>query len=207
MDPETRIRLLMTEPVLSVDMDDPPSEVRRLLTGYAVHHLPVVQGGKLVGILSDADLKKLDAFLPRHGASSDDYLNSHISIAKLMSPPLVTAEPDEHVGPVAEKMVRAGVHSAPVVDSNGRLVGILTTTDIISAALQETQRNPLPSSTEAPPRSAESIQALEAVLHAADRYLRGGQDETLHARLLNAIDHAKKIIGDSTGTRGSVRSL
>lgn len=137
MDAATRVRCLMTEPVLSVDLAARPSEMLRLLAGYPVHHLPVVDEGKLVGMLSDADLKKLDAVLPRHGASPDAYLDSHVSIDKLMTHPVLAVGPDEPVASVASRMVRAGVHAVPVVDMLGRLVGILTTTDIIDAALRD----------------------------------------------------------------------
>jgi acetoin utilization protein AcuB len=210
MDPDTRVRLLMTQPVLSVGLDDPPSEVRRLLAGYAVHHLPVVRDGKLAGMLTDADLKKLDAFLPRQGAASNEFLNSHISIAKLMSQPRVTVDPEDHIGPVAEQMVRAGVHAAPVVDSHGQLLGILTTSDIIAAALQQTpssERAPPADQTAIPTRSAETIHALEAVLQAADRFLQSGHAETAHALLLKAVEHAKQVIGEPPGARSSMRSL
>jgi signal-transduction protein with cAMP-binding, CBS, and nucleotidyltransferase domain len=46
---EEPVNRLMTEPVLSVEITDAPSEVFRLLTQYKVHHLPVVRDGCLVG--------------------------------------------------------------------------------------------------------------------------------------------------------------
>jgi CBS domain-containing protein len=208
MHPETRVRCLMTEPVLSVELDAKPSEMRRLLAAYPVHHLPVVEGGTLVGMLSDADLRKLDALLPRHGDVADAYLDGHVTIARLMTHPVISAGPDEPIGAVAARMVRTGVHAVPVVGAAGRLLGIVTTTDIIDAALREAPAAPgaATSPGDAAPPPAEALRALQAVLQAADRYLRAGQDEALHARLLGAVERAQSLLAVPGSTRTALHS-
>ena len=199
MDPEIRIRRLMTAPALSIDVEDRPSSVLKRLAGHPGHHLPVVRDGKLVGMLGDTDLRKLDAVLPRKGAAADCFLDSHVSIEQLMSPPTVTAGPDDPVGAVARRMIEAGVHAAPVVDTHGLLVGILTTTDIIEAALQDSRSGSPAAHVGQTLPDDEHRRALQAVLLAADRYLRAGQDERLHAGLLNAVEKAKRMLGEATG--------
>ncbi len=52
MHPSDPVNRLMTEAVLTVDVDDPAGEVLRLFGGYPVHHLPVLEGSKVVGMLS-----------------------------------------------------------------------------------------------------------------------------------------------------------
>ncbi|MCU0759443.1 MAG: CBS domain-containing protein [Steroidobacteraceae bacterium] len=207
MDPDTRVRRLMTEPVLSVELDARPSEMLRLLAGYPVHHLPVVDGGRLVGMVSDADLRKLDGLLPHHGDAGDAYLDSRITIGRLMTHPVLAAGPDEPVGAVAARMVRAGVHAVPVVDAGGRLVGILTTTDIIDAALRDDAgARTAPAADPAASPSSEGLRALRSVLQAADRYLRGGQDEALHAQLLLAVEAARVVLDSPAAPRGALHS-
>jgi len=139
----------MTEAVLSVDVDEPAGEVLRLLAGYPVHHLPVLSGQKVVGMISSADVMKLEAFLPRTGATRADYLSQHMHIEKLMHKPAITIRPQSTLLDAARTMASNAVHALPVVDEQERLLGIITTTDIMHAALA-----PLPAT---PARAAEPI--------------------------------------------------
>ena len=65
MHPGDPVLHLMTVAVLTVDINDPAGEVLRLFAGYPVHHLPVLDQQKVVGMLSSADVMKLELFLPK----------------------------------------------------------------------------------------------------------------------------------------------
>jgi CBS domain-containing protein len=127
------VNRLMTEAVLSIGADEPAGEVLRLFREYPVHHLPVVEDRRVVGVLSGADLLKLRALIPRSVASAEKYLNGKMKVKALIARPAVTIAQHETVERAAELMASYGIHSLPVVDSKGHLVGILTTTDIIAA--------------------------------------------------------------------------
>ena len=127
------VNRLMTEAVLSIGADEPAGEVLRLFREYPVHHLPVVEDRRVVGVLSAADLLKLRAVIPRGVASPERYLNDKMKVTALIARPAVTIAQHETVERAAELMASHGFHSLPVVDSKGHLVGILTTTDIIAA--------------------------------------------------------------------------
>jgi CBS domain-containing protein len=127
------VNRLMTEAVLSVDAEEPAGEVLRLFRDYPVHHLPVVSDRRVIGMLSSADLLKLRAMLPKSLVSVEDYLNEKMQVRALISRPPVTIAQHDTVERAAELMARHAIHSLPVVDPAGHLVGILTTTDIISA--------------------------------------------------------------------------
>jgi CBS domain-containing protein len=125
----------MTDAVLTVDLTAPTTEILRLFSGYPVHHLPVVKGTKVVGMLGASDLLKLKGFLPRLGSRSLDYLNEHMRIAEVMRQPAITIRPHQSIEKAATLMAEHGIHSLPVTDDDEHLLGIITTTDIISNAL------------------------------------------------------------------------
>ena len=127
---------LMTEAVLSIAADEPAGEVLRLFREYPVHHLPVVDDRRVIGMLSGADLLKLRAMVPKSVASAEDYLSAKMNARALISRPAVTITQHETVERASELMAHHGIHSLPVVDSTGHLVGILTTTDIIGAVFE-----------------------------------------------------------------------
>jgi CBS domain-containing protein len=165
--------------------------------------MPVVDGGRVVGMISSADLMKLDAFLPRKGLSAIEYLDSHVKLEALMQRPAVTVGGNESVARAAELMATKGIHALPVVDDRGMLIGIVTTTDIMGAAL----RGDAAAGQGAGRPDAAALtrmRALEAVLLAAERYIGAGQDERLHAELVRAIERARA--SDATSAAGPGRA-
>ncbi|MFO1401869.1 MAG: CBS domain-containing protein [Steroidobacteraceae bacterium] len=211
MRPQDRISLLMTEEVLSVAIDEPAGEVLRLFAGYPVHHLPVLRGREVVGMLSSADVMKLEHFVPRGsvGAGAQEYLNQRMTVAALVRRAPVTVRAEQTVQDAAELMAGHGIHALPVVDSQQHLVGIVTTSDLIAAALQvapapgaaappaaaaaATTDSAAPSATDPHvPCDPQRIAALEKVLEAAERYVSAGQSAQLHTELLRAIERARR---------------
>lgn len=202
MQPQDRISLLMTVEVLSVDIDEPAGEVLRLFAGYPVHHLPVLRGREVVGMLSSADMMKLEHFLPRTGANVQSYLSQRMTVAALLRREAITVGADQTVQDAAELMARHGIHALPVVDTRQHLLGIVTTSDLIAAALRdapETETGAARAAGRAPGPTAQSalhdqqrVAELEHVLEAADRYLSAGQSQQLHTELLRAISRAKR---------------
>jgi len=178
----------MTAQVLSIDVDAAPAEILRLFMGYPVHHLPVLRAGRVVGMLSSADVLKIESFLPRRGQSWD-FLNQRLRVDQLMRQPAVTIGSDAPVEQAAIRMVEHGIHALPVTDAEDRLLGIITTTDIMHAALQSGAAGA--THEQVPPALQERLRLLEQVLNAADRYLHAGQDERLHAQLLQAVNRAR----------------
>jgi CBS domain-containing protein len=180
----------MTEAVLSIDIRESAGEVLRQFAAYPVHHMPVVDDGRVVGMLSSADLMKLDAFLPRKGLPAIEYLNQHVKLEALMRQPAVTITGNDTVEHAASIMASKGIHALPVVDDRGFLVGIISTTDIIHAALQSAEVSQAAGSAGYP--APDRLRILEEVFALADRYVNAGQDEQLHGQLVRAIARAKR---------------
>ena len=143
-----------------VEVDAPFSEVVRFFAEYRVHHLPVVEGPKVVGMLSSTDLLKLDLFLPTGGARPPESVDARLRITEVMRAPPVTIAGHETVEVAAALMARHGVHALPVTGPDDRLIGILTTSDLIEATLREAPAAVAPASRPGA-ASRSSIEALE----------------------------------------------
>jgi acetoin utilization protein AcuB len=117
------ISSIMTKNVITLSPTDTLGQARHLLLTNKIHHLPVVQDGrKLVGMITSYDMFKL-------GKSLEEYQNT--LVADVMTRHLATMEPDQHIGAAAEVFMEHLFHAVPIVDENGNLEGIITTTDVI----------------------------------------------------------------------------
>ena len=96
---------------------------QRILADNPYQHIPVIQGGKLIGILSDRDIA---AFLAGRPHAAD------LEVALAMTADPVSVAPETPAETAAELLIRHRVHSLPVVDGDmGKLLGIVTPTDLM----------------------------------------------------------------------------
>jgi len=130
------IRYWMSKPVVTVEKNDSMQQAATLMKENRIRLLPVVDKGKLCGILSDRDLKRASA----SDATSLDvhellYLVSKIKVADIMTRDVVTVHQDWTVEEAADLMLARKISGAPVVDDQGRLCGVITQTDLFKATL------------------------------------------------------------------------
>lgn len=112
----------MTTEVITLGPENNLGEVRDILIGKHIHHIPVVEGRKLVGMVTSWDLFKL-------GKSADEYKD--MKVKEVMTTKVATLDPDQHLGAVAEVLTRHLFHAVPIVNDQNELLGIVTSTDII----------------------------------------------------------------------------
>ena len=184
-----RVQTIMTEAVLSIDQHAGASEVLRYFATYPIHHLPVVDGSTVVGMLSTADVMKLEHMLPRAGGNAHDYLDQRLKAGALVRGAPVTIRANQSIEEAAMLMARKAIHALAVVDAQDHLLGIVTTTDIMSAQLGAAS----PAAVAAPAleQMQQRLQGLEEVLRLTERYLATGQDEQLHAQLTLAVNRLR----------------
>lgn len=132
MDRHQPVRNVMTRDPVTVQISDKPSRVRALLANHPFHHLPVCQDDQLVGIVSGADLwpHTFDGYVP-DGATVDAWLDQSVELANIITHEPDTITPDDSVVAAAEKLADGDYHALPVVERDGTLAGILTTTDLL----------------------------------------------------------------------------
>jgi CBS domain-containing protein len=132
MERSARISELMTSPVQTVGLDAKLSEVRRVLTHGNFHHVPVVDGDTLVGIVSSRDLLRVyRASSSKHSEKADDLLDGGSTLAGVMTTELATIRSDENAEAAIDLIASGAIHSVLVLDRAERLVGIVTDTDLL----------------------------------------------------------------------------
>lgn len=108
----------MSHPVVTVEPRHLVADARQLLHRHGFRHLPVVQKQRLVGIVTDRDLRGAPA--------------KALTVAQLMSPKPWVIAPDSSVDEAARLLRQRKIGALPVVQG-GRLLGILTASDILDA--------------------------------------------------------------------------
>lgn len=127
---------IMTRDVHSVQVWQRLSEVRQLLTERAIHHVPVLDGRRLVGLISATDMMRLTFESYGHeGHTTDALLDSQFRIQDVMEFRVCTLDVRDTIRDAAELLKDGRFHSLPVVEG-GELVGIVTTTDLIRFLLE-----------------------------------------------------------------------
>jgi acetoin utilization protein AcuB len=129
-----KVKELMTKNVLTVSPLDKIDRVFFLINFENIRHVPVVDKGKLVGMLSDRDLKKVLGPTKKVVEKSDGTTVTIVSrqVRTMMNRKLITIEPEQRAADAAAIMVKKKIGALPVVHKN-KLVGIITATDILKA--------------------------------------------------------------------------
>jgi CBS domain-containing protein len=126
------INHIMTKQVQSVQDGQSLSEVYKIMCNTGVHHVPVLSGQKLVGLVSFTDMMKLDLVLNGIDAHSlATVMDQQFKLTEVMSTSLVTLSDKGTVRDAAEKLSEGDFHSLPVVAEDMSLAGIVTSTDLI----------------------------------------------------------------------------
>ena len=125
------IEQIMTPDPATISPQSSAAEARRMLDSNVINHLPVVEGDRLVGIVSSSDLFKLYLF--------DDELPifARATVDQIMETNLVVINKKATLRQAAEKLSMGNFHALPVVNRRRRLVGILTSSDLIGELLKD----------------------------------------------------------------------
>lgn len=117
-----KISSIMTTELVTVGPNDTLQTVKDLIYDKRVHHIPVVEGKKLVGILSTIDLWELNEPFDKY---------SSLYVKDIMTSKVGTLSPDDQIGSAAEIFLHNYFHTVPIVDENGDLVGLVSPLDIV----------------------------------------------------------------------------
>lgn len=134
----TPISEIMTRDVITLNTTDSLETAERLFKQNNIRHIPVVSEKTIKGMLSFTDLLRIsfaDAV-----DESEEYVDTIVynmfTIEQVMAKNLVSVSPTTTIKEVAEILSKKEFHAIPVVD-NDKLVGIITTTDLINYLLTQ----------------------------------------------------------------------
>lgn len=127
------VSAIMTENVLTCDLSNPKiglRDAREILEKNDIRHLPVVHGEELKGIISLTDIHRI-SFGGNFGQGEvDEAIFDMLSIEQVMSHHPKTVDKSDTIKEVSEMLAEENFHAVPVTE-NGKLAGIVTTTDVI----------------------------------------------------------------------------
>ncbi|MEO8045036.1 MAG: CBS domain-containing protein [Spartobacteria bacterium] len=130
---------IMSTNLVTVHHGDPISKVRQIIREHGIQHLPVVSGQQLIGIISHSDVLRVsfgDTFQTDERAV-DATLDHTMTLEQLMQKDPVSVRENAPIREAAAILVEGNFHSLPVVSDNHKLVGLVTSTDLIRYLLEQ----------------------------------------------------------------------
>lgn len=134
---------LMTMDVVTINPDADLKEAARRLSGLRISGMPVVDAEhRVLGIISEADILSLAGI--KKGHTFKDVLRHVLgaplpvrkkgnTVGEVMTSPAITTDPDRDIRTVAAILDEKRIKRLPVVDEEGRLVGVISRADIVRA--------------------------------------------------------------------------
>lgn len=132
------VRDWMSRNVITVPPDATLPEADKLMVSKTIRRLPVVENGRLVGIVTYGDIREA-----RPSAATSlsmwelNYLVSRLKVSELMTRDPITVSQDATIGEAAQLLLRHMIGGLPVVDNKGKLVGIITESDIFRMVVRD----------------------------------------------------------------------
>lgn len=135
MNPDIPLSEIMTQNLITVNPDTPIAQIHEIFGTYTFHHIPVLDKGMLIGIVSKQDFLQVRHAL-RHSwdgeLTNDDWYQNFVA-EDIMTEYPMHLSPDDSVGLAADIFLANKFHALPILDDT-ELVGIVTAHDLISYA-------------------------------------------------------------------------
>ena len=128
---------IMTTKVVTLDEEDNLQGVAKAMDDFKIRHVPVVDGKKLVGLISQRDVLRLAVSSLTKSTALEDlqkHLESDSFVADVMTRDPITVSPATAIPDLIRLLLQHRVGAFPVVDGNGELVGIVSEIDVLAAA-------------------------------------------------------------------------
>jgi CBS domain-containing protein len=143
----THVRDIMTSPAITIGPDATLPAANVVMKEKQIRHLPVVEKGRLVGIVSRGDLREASISA---SINADQYelhfMLNRLTVGRLMTRKVRTVTPDALVVDAAELMTEYKIAGLPVVDAEGAVVGIITESDLLKMLVHKLRESEEPAS-------------------------------------------------------------
>ena len=128
---------IMSTELITVNQTNNLVDAEKLFKEYSIRHIPVVSGEDIIGMLSLTDLLRI-TFVDDYSSEDnvDTTVYSMLSIEQVMVKNLVSVKSTQTIKEIVEILAKNEFHALPVLD-NHKLVGIVTTTDILNYLLEQ----------------------------------------------------------------------
>lgn len=121
------VKDIMSSPVITVEQEDTAAQALTVMRRHNIHSVVVAppRAGEPYGIITSTDVRDKIAALDRDPRN--------LKCKEVMSSPVITARPDWMIKQCSQRMGELKVHHLPVADDYGRLIGMVSATDIFMA--------------------------------------------------------------------------
>ena len=120
----------MSNDIITINKTQSIREVSEIIRDKNIRHVPVVAGEKIIGMLSKVDLQKISFVNTVDGDELTTALYDGLNIEQVMTKDVKVVQKTDTIYDVATILSKNEFHSLPVLE-NEKLVGIVTTTDLI----------------------------------------------------------------------------
>jgi acetoin utilization protein AcuB len=128
----------MSRDVITVTPDTTVLQAGEILVERSIRRLPVVEDGRLVGIVTYGDVRGArSASKTAVDVWELSLMLSRLTIGEIMTPNPVTVTPDDTIGRAAQLLLKYMIGGLPVTDHDGQLVGIITESDIFRLVVRD----------------------------------------------------------------------
>jgi CBS domain-containing protein len=131
----TPLNRVMSTDLFVCSVDDEVDDVWRTLQKKSFSGCPVVSKGKLVGMLTQANLLESSVAFPVFEAKKGRF-KAPSKISSVMRTPVISLKPTDTVKDAAQLMLEKGIGRVPIVDSKGKLVGIVDREDVVRTLIK-----------------------------------------------------------------------
>ena len=116
---------VMQSPVISFKMNTPVQEIKEKMKTLGIRHIPIINNSKLVGMVSDRDILKINNSGTFHFLKAKDIMSSVVLVCDEETP----------LAHFAKVLLEEKVSCLPVIDKNQFLIGIISRTDILKVII------------------------------------------------------------------------
>jgi CBS domain-containing membrane protein len=127
-------RDLMTRQLFTIGPDDLLESLEERMEEFRFRHLPVVEGERLVGLITRSDLLHLSSSVLSVSAPEENVILHRLTASRVMKRDCTTTRPSESLSNVAALIWQSRIGCVPVTEEDGTLVGIITEGDFVRLA-------------------------------------------------------------------------
>jgi len=131
-----QVSKIMTPNPVTVNTTNKVSEVVDIFQKQNIHHIPVVSGSNLLGIISKSDIDKISFVTNAQDEKANTAVYDNLQIEQIMTSSVDSIQAEDQIRDAAEMLAQGEYHALPVMEGQ-ELKGIVTSTDVIQYLLEQ----------------------------------------------------------------------
>jgi CBS domain-containing protein len=136
MKKRTPVSTIMTSDLVTVNPTNSVADVAKIFSEKNIHHVPVVSGTDLIGIISKTDMDRISYVSDWQSDKANTAIYDNLELDQVMTKNVETIQSEDQIKEAAELLAKGRYHALPVVEG-GNIKGIVTSTDVINYLLEQ----------------------------------------------------------------------